>query len=1036
MNDAPSSRFSCRLRPSLVRLGLALALVAVLPALHGAFPAGKPVSPLLLGQNLWLNPPDSAYTVIDESGIALMRIGGITYDNNPLPDATLLRQVDNIRAIGAEPVIQVSRHKGAAAAAATVTYLNVTHGRAVKYWCIGNEPDINWQGTETGLAAFVATYIKEIAPAMRDVDPGLHLSGPEMAFYSSTKFQALLGGASDIAGRDAKGRFYLNTISFHRYPFNDVFTRTGVLAEMHSGLESTVTALTNQVAFANTRHARTGADALTWSLTEFNQTYRNPPVSTNHPAGLGVSSFLNGQFFAEYYRVGMKHGALTMATWSLQEGGGNGSITDFGYIGGSWASPVRRSSFHHMKLVADYLLPGGYLAGTTSTPNLAVLGTSTASGTLLAVMLMNQNTTTSSRFTLRMNTDPVVGDGVRINVDAGLAREFSGTLGAQSTVVLQFDEAGELRQRSLYSLDLYQRNLPPQISTFPQFTRAPEAPVELTATQGDGRVTLHWISRDATSVTVLRGTAREGPFAVVGAGVLADNFTDTGLPNGTPVFYVVKALNPVGESPVSLPVEAIPEAASGVTTAFEAEALAVVSEGSSTSVNAETGASGGSWVQLNASAAGPSVEFTTGTVPAGRYQLQLAYKANPNRGQCRITVDGVTVGGTFEQYASTTRFTSWAVGEVVFPTSGPRKIRLTVTGTNPAATGHLLSADRFTFAAAEAAEIRLGGLRQTFDGAPKSVTVTTVPAGLPVVMSYPGSPTAPTLPGAYPVVAMVNDSRYTGTTRSTLVIAAAEPEASRLSNLSVRTPLSARQVLTVGLTLQGGEKSVLLRAAGPSLAAFGVGDPMADPGLVLFQSSNPIAANDQWGGDAAIGAAASAVGAFAFSAPSSLDAALLTRFDGGRTVQVSGPTGGTVLVEAYDAGPGANPRLTNLSALNQVGTGGNLLIAGFTVAGSGTKTTLIRVVGPGLTPFGVPGLLADPRLELFTAAQPPVRIAVNDTHSPTLAGVAARVGAFALPPGSKDAALLIQLAPGGYTVQASGADGGTGNAIVEVYEVP
>jgi hypothetical protein len=46
------------------------------------------------------------------------------------------------------------------------------------------------------------------------------------------------------------------------------------------------------------------------------------------------------------------------------------------------------------------------------------------------------------------------------------------------------------------------------------------------------------------------------------------------------------------------------------------------------------------------------------------------------------------------------------------------------------------------------------------------------------------------------------------------------------------------------------------------------------------------------------------------------------------------------------------------------------------------------------------------------------------------------VGAFALVPGSADAALLIHLAPGAYTVHLSGLGGTSGNALIEVYEVP
>jgi len=46
------------------------------------------------------------------------------------------------------------------------------------------------------------------------------------------------------------------------------------------------------------------------------------------------------------------------------------------------------------------------------------------------------------------------------------------------------------------------------------------------------------------------------------------------------------------------------------------------------------------------------------------------------------------------------------------------------------------------------------------------------------------------------------------------------------------------------------------------------------------------------------------------------------------------------------------------------------------------------------------------------------------------------VGAFALPAGSKDAALLLDLPAGIYTAHVAGADGGTGVALLEIYRVP
>ncbi len=257
---------------------------------------------------------------------------------------------------------------------------------------------------------------------------------------------------------------------------------------------------------------------------------------------------------------------------------------------------------------------------------------------------------------------------------------------------------------------------------------------------------------------------------------------------------------------------------------------------------------------------------------------------------------------------------------------------------------------------------------------------------------------------------------------------------SRLSNLSVRTTLAANQTLTVGFTIQGGAKNLLVRAAGPSLGALGVSGTMPDPKLALFNGVTLIATNDNWSGDGTVAAAIAAVGAFPFISTTSLDAALVRSVDGGRTVQVSGSAAGNVIVELYDTGTGLSPRLTNLSALNFVGTGSDQLIAGFTVSGTGTKNVLIRAAGPSLAPFGVPGALVDPKLELYNSSQ--TKIAENDTYSANLPGVFTSVGAFAFVTGAKDAALMLSLPSGGYTVVVSGADGGIGNAIVEVYELP
>lgn len=275
----------------------------------------------------------------------------------------------------------------------------------------------------------------------------------------------------------------------------------------------------------------------------------------------------------------------------------------------------------------------------------------------------------------------------------------------------------------------------------------------------------------------------------------------------------------------------------------------------------------------------------------------------------------------------------------------------------------------------------------------------------------------------------------------------------RISNLSIRTRVGGSAgLLTVGLTIGGttstADKPVLLRAVGPTLAAFGVDGSLADPRLAILRGSDTIAQNDDWSGSAQVASTSTAVGAFALSAPTSRDAALIHAAPaGGYTVQITGAdsTSGVALTEVYDTTASddfstATPRLTNVSALTQVGTGGDILIAGFSISGVAPKTVLIRGVGPALAAFGVSGALLDPKLEIYQNGVTAVH-STNDNWSSSsnaaaVATAAVNVGAFALPAESRDAALLVTLPPGSYTAQISGVNNATGTALVELYEVP
>jgi hypothetical protein len=128
-----------------------------------------------------------------------------------------------------------------------------------------------------------------------------------------------------------------------------------------------------------------------------------------------------------------------------------------------------------------------------------------------------------------------------------------------------------------------------------------------------------------------------------------------------------------------------------------------------------------------------------------------------------------------------------------------------------------------------------------------------------------------------------------------------------------------------------------------------------------------------------------------------------------------------------------------MSARAVVGTGGDVLIPGFSVAGTGTKRVLVRAIGPKLVDFGVPGTLADPSMQLFrgnTASEE------NDdwplfADQTLLEDTRAAVGAFVISDSEqplKDASMVVDFGPGGYTVRTFGVGDTTGVALVEFFD--
>jgi hypothetical protein len=267
-----------------------------------------------------------------------------------------------------------------------------------------------------------------------------------------------------------------------------------------------------------------------------------------------------------------------------------------------------------------------------------------------------------------------------------------------------------------------------------------------------------------------------------------------------------------------------------------------------------------------------------------------------------------------------------------------------------------------------------------------------------------------------------------------------------LINISTRAQVgTGGNILIPGFVIGGsGTETLLIRADGPSLTQFSVPGVLAQPILSVFDSSQHlVASNTGWSNNsnsAQIAGVAAQVGAFAFQS-NSADCALMVNLSAGQyTVQVSGVNNstGVALAEVYEV-ISTGTRLINISTRAQVGTGGNTLIPGFVISGSGTEQLLVRADGPGLTQFGVSDVLAQPSLSVTNNAG--TMVATNTGWStgsnPALvASTSTSVGAFALSPGSADSAAIVNLPSGAYTMQVGGVGNSTGVALAEVYEVP
>ena len=318
-------------------------------------------------------------------GLKILRAGGHNNDNN-VPEAFTPAQVDLFvtyaRTVGAEPILQVPLLLDADGGRATpqeaadlVTYANVTRKYGIKYWEIGNEPDLYSDQGDLPAGYTADSYCADFgafADAMRAADPSIQILGPELSYKYAPGNDWL---TPFLAGCASK----VDIVSVHRYPFaaaactipnamNDAVTFRATLQQLRQTLQAT------------------GAAAKPLAITESNFSYQGDPTLQTGPAALGT--FYAGMWVADVAGVALEEGLWTMAFWSIDEG------FDTGFFTSDTFAP--RPAAYAYELLSRHFGPR-ILHATTVPPGLSAHASRDDSAGKTIVLILNKTANASSQ---------------------------------------------------------------------------------------------------------------------------------------------------------------------------------------------------------------------------------------------------------------------------------------------------------------------------------------------------------------------------------------------------------------------------------------------------------------------------------------------------------------------------------------------------------------------------------------------------------------------------------------------------------------
>lgn len=301
------------------------------------------MSPRFFGQNYWSWVPSwgdavaSVETQTQELKLRFLRAGGANNDKQE-PTPFTLAEIDDFvtfaQTVGSEPLLQVPLIKNIAGDAATaqdaadlVTYVNVTKGYGIKYFSIGNEPDLyeeqSLRDKDYDAVAFCAEF-REFATAMRAVDPNIKFVGPDLSWkymVDNDWLTPFLENCGDV----------VDVVAVHRYPLQPTDCTAAKAYGDVAGYRRVLTRLRKVM-------SSTGQAEKPLAITEANITWDGDPAKSKLEASPGT--FPAAMWVADNLGASLEGQLDSISYWSLSEG------WTLGFFDGTEPRPA----FHVLKL--------------------------------------------------------------------------------------------------------------------------------------------------------------------------------------------------------------------------------------------------------------------------------------------------------------------------------------------------------------------------------------------------------------------------------------------------------------------------------------------------------------------------------------------------------------------------------------------------------------------------------------------------------------------------------------------------------------